>query len=181
MEQGEVRRLLRDIFSISQDGDFIVHQPANRDDVYSYEYEDGPGPDSKNLAFDLANGSKTPWNARILDMLLNELQKRCKEEDWPLRRSDAYCREILEDRYKRLRTAWRAAQPKVTAKGALETAEEVEERLIAKRNETLRSIRQTTRRRNVCIPFQGGLNTNISTEIYPKNKSSSPHRRAEGR
>jgi hypothetical protein len=149
--------------------------------VYSYEHEDGTGPDSENLAFDLANGSKTPWNTRIFDILLNALQKRSVEEGWPLRRSDAYYREMLEDRYRRLRTTWRAAQPKVTAKGALETAEEVEERLIAKRNETLRSIRQTTRRRNVCVSSQSYSDTNAFTEIYPKNKSSSPHRRAEER
>jgi hypothetical protein len=150
MEQGEVRRLLKDIFSITQDADFIVHQPAIREDVYSYEYEDGPGPDAKNLAFDLTHGSSTPWNARILDILIEQLQRRNAEEQWPMRRLDGYYKAILEDRYKRLRTTWRAAQPKVTAKGILETAAEVEERLITKRDESLKSVRQTTRRRNVC-------------------------------
>jgi hypothetical protein len=150
MEQGEVRRLLKDIFSITQDADFIVHQPAIREDVYSYEYEDGPGPDAKNLAFDLTHGSSTPWNTRILDILVEQLQRRNAEEQWPMRRSNGYYKAILEDRYKRLRTTWRAAQPKVTAKGILETAAEVEERLITKRDESLKSVRQTTRRRNVC-------------------------------
>ncbi|KAG2108812.1 hypothetical protein DEU56DRAFT_920449 [Suillus clintonianus] len=67
---GEIRRLLKDTFSISQDADFIVHQPADRGDVYSYEYEDGPGPNTQNLAFDLKHGFNTPWNAKILDILL---------------------------------------------------------------------------------------------------------------
>ncbi|KAG2117589.1 hypothetical protein DEU56DRAFT_698943, partial [Suillus clintonianus] len=145
---GEIRRLLKDTFSISQDADFIVHQPADRGDVYSYEYEDGPGPNTQNLAFDLKHGFNTPWNAKILDILLEELKKRSVEEEWPFRRSDAYYKAILEERYKRMRMVWRAAQPKVTAKGCLETAEEVEERLIAKRGENLKSVRQTTRRRN---------------------------------
>ncbi|KAG1738163.1 uncharacterized protein EDB91DRAFT_1031584, partial [Suillus paluster] len=76
-KQGEVRCVFKDSFKISQDSDFIVHQPAICEDVYSYQHEDGPGPDRQNLAFDLANGLKTPWNAKILDLLLKELQNRC--------------------------------------------------------------------------------------------------------
>ncbi|KAG1855263.1 hypothetical protein F4604DRAFT_1543649, partial [Suillus subluteus] len=75
-----VRRLLKDTFSISQDADFIVHQPAICEDVYSYKYEDGPGPDTQNLAFDLTHGSNIPWNAKILNMLIKELQRRNMEE-----------------------------------------------------------------------------------------------------
>ncbi|KAG1906069.1 uncharacterized protein F5891DRAFT_934860, partial [Suillus fuscotomentosus] len=121
-----------------------------REDVYSYEYEDGPGPDLKNFTFDLKNGSKTPWNSKIIDVLLEEIQKRCDEEKWPFQRSEAYFREILQDRYKRLRMIWTAAQPKVTAKGILETPIEVEKRLITKKDETLKATRQMTHRRNVC-------------------------------
>jgi hypothetical protein len=176
MEQGEVRRLLKDTFSICQDADFIVHQPAAREDVYSYEYEDGPGPDAQNLAFDLKHGSSTPWNAKILDILLEKLQTRSMEEKWPFPRSDGYYKAILEDRYKRLRTGWRAAQPKITAKGVLETGAEVEERLIAKRDGNLKSIRQTTRRRSVCPRHNIKAlrsHTNMSTEIYPQSNNSS--------
>ncbi|KAG1887555.1 uncharacterized protein F5891DRAFT_920096, partial [Suillus fuscotomentosus] len=119
-----------------------------RQDVYAYEYEDGPGPDPRDPTFDLQNGFKSPWDSSIIDSLLEELQKRVGEESWPIRRSEAYFREILQHRYKRLRTIWTAAQAKVTAKGALETPAEVEERLIAKKDETLKSTRQTTRRKN---------------------------------
>ncbi|KAG2114202.1 uncharacterized protein F5147DRAFT_536318, partial [Suillus discolor] len=117
-------------------------------DVYAYEYEDGPGPDPRNPTFDLQNRYKSPWNSRIIDSLLEELQKRGGDESWPFRRSEMYFRDILQHRFKRLRTIWTAAQPKVTAKGALETPAEVEERLIAKKDETLKSTRQTTRRKN---------------------------------
>ncbi|KAG1828000.1 hypothetical protein EV424DRAFT_1537001 [Suillus variegatus] len=84
-------------------------------------------------------------------MLIKELQRRGTEEQWPFQRSDSYYKVILDDRYKRLRTAWRAAQPKVTAKGILETAAEVEDRLITKRDKNLKSVHQTTRRRNKYI------------------------------
>ncbi|KAG1761270.1 hypothetical protein EDD22DRAFT_740486, partial [Suillus occidentalis] len=108
-----VRRLFKDVFKIAQDADFIIHEPAGREEVYSYEYEDGPGPNLKNLTFDLRNGFKTPWNGKIIDLLLEEIQKRCNEEQWPFQRSEAYFKEILHDRYKRLRTIWTAAQPKL--------------------------------------------------------------------
>jgi hypothetical protein len=160
-----VRRLLKDVFKITQDTDFIVHEAASREDVYSYEYEDGPGPDLKNLTFDLKNGSKTPWNSKIIDVLLEEIQKRCDEEKWPFQRSEAYFREILQDRYKRLRTIWTAAQPKVTAKGILETPVEVEKRLITKKDETLKATRQTTRRRNVCPQSPDNFSTEDFAEI----------------
>ncbi|KAG1892291.1 hypothetical protein F4604DRAFT_1532281, partial [Suillus subluteus] len=62
---------------------------------------------------------------------------------------DSYYKEILEDRYKRLWTVWREGQAKVTAKGVIETGEEVEERLIAKRDKTLKSVRQATRQTKV--------------------------------
>ncbi|KAG1728475.1 hypothetical protein EDD22DRAFT_745823, partial [Suillus occidentalis] len=104
-----VRRVFKDNFKISQDSDFIVHQPASHEDVYSYQHEDGQGPDPQNLVFDLANRSRTPWNAKIIDLLLKELQKRCAQEGWPFQRSDVYYKAILEECYKRLRTVWKAA------------------------------------------------------------------------
>ncbi|KAG1803850.1 uncharacterized protein HD556DRAFT_1199017, partial [Suillus plorans] len=143
-----VRRLLREKLNMSQDADFLAHETAACDIVNSYEHEDGPGPDYQKLAFDLANGSKTPWNARILDLLLEDLKERNEKEGWVVRRSDGYYREILEHRYKRLRTIWREGQAKVTAKGTLETGEEVEKRLVAQRDKTLKLVCQATRRRN---------------------------------
>ncbi|KAG1722610.1 hypothetical protein EDB19DRAFT_1834931 [Suillus lakei] len=71
-------------------------------------------------------------------MLIKELQRRGMEEQWPFQRSDSYYKAILNDCYKWLQTAWRAAQPKVTAKGILETAAKVEDRLITKRDENLK-------------------------------------------
>ncbi|KAG1901225.1 uncharacterized protein F5891DRAFT_913582, partial [Suillus fuscotomentosus] len=116
--------------------------------------EDGPGPNTQNLAFDLKHGSSTPWNAKVLDILLEALKRRSVEEQWPFQRLDGYYKMILEDRYKRLRTVWRAAQPKVTAKGILETGAEVEERLIVKRDKNLKSVHQATCRRNQIIELK---------------------------
>jgi hypothetical protein len=170
-----VRRLFKDVFNIAQDADFIIHEPVGREEVYSYEYEDGPGPDLKNLTFDLRNGSKTPWNSKIIDLLLEEIQKRCTEEQWPFQRSEAYFREILHDRYKRLRTIWTAAQPKVTAKGILETPAEVEKRLVTKKDETLKATRQTTRRRNVGPQSPDNVGTEETSQKYRRRVAVVDH------
>jgi hypothetical protein len=128
----------------------MLHEVASPEDVYSYEYEDGPGPNCKDIAFDLRHGSKSPWNDKVIGLLLEELRRRGDRENWPFQRSEAYFREILQERFKRLRTIWTAAQPKVTPKGGLETPAEVEQRLIAKKDEVLKAARQNTRRKNVC-------------------------------
>ncbi|KAG1778105.1 hypothetical protein EV702DRAFT_1196517 [Suillus placidus] len=82
----EVQCLLREKLNISQDADFLAHKTAACDVVSSYEHKDGPGPDYQNLAFDLANGSKSPWNARILDLLLEDLKERSEKEGWVVQR-----------------------------------------------------------------------------------------------
>jgi hypothetical protein len=162
VEQNEVRRFLREKLNLSQDADFLAHKTAACDVVYSYEHEDGPGPDYQNLAFDLANGSRSPWNARVLDLLLEDLKERSEKEVWVVRRSDGYYRETLEHRYKRLRTIWREGQAKVTAKGTLETGEDVERRLIAQRDKSLKLVRQATRRRNVCSQSRSRSDTDVN-------------------
>ncbi|KAI6095071.1 hypothetical protein F5141DRAFT_967601, partial [Pisolithus sp. B1] len=112
--------------------------------------EDGPGPDANAPAFDLMHSPSSLWNGAIIDSVLQELQTRCRDENWPIHRSDTYLRALIVDRYRRLRTVWRKAQPKLTEKGTLETPAETETRLVAERETVLKANRQTTRRRNVC-------------------------------
>jgi hypothetical protein len=72
----------------------------------------------------IQDGSKSSWNSRIINLLLEELEKRGCEYSWPFQRSEAYLREILQHHYKRLRAIWTAAQPRVTATGTSETPAE---------------------------------------------------------
>jgi len=101
--------LHKDKLGITQDDEFITHNPADTGDVRAYEYEDGPMPDTDNIAFDLMQNYSSPWNRFILQFLLQELQMRCDEEAWPIRKKDNYIEEILQQRYKQLRTLWRNA------------------------------------------------------------------------
>ncbi|KAI5984007.1 hypothetical protein EDC04DRAFT_2615937 [Pisolithus marmoratus] len=144
----EVRRLFKEKLGIAQDIDFITHISADAADVYAYEHEDGPGPDTDKIAFDLAQNHSSPWNTFILGFLLREFQLRCDRESWPIRKDDDYIQEILQERYKRLRTLWRNAQPKLTAKGLIETPAEHEARLVEESQRLGKESRQATRRRN---------------------------------
>lgn len=127
----------------------MAHQPAPIDDVYAFENEDGASPDPDNLQFDLSRNHTSLWNTEVLETLLRQLQVRCKDEKWPIERSDNYIREILHDRYKRLRTTWLRAQPKLIRDGVTETPAEVEARMMRYLGELGKSHRQATRRRNV--------------------------------
>ena len=52
--------------------------------------------------------------------------------------------EILKDRYKRLRTVWLKAQPKLTLRGVLEMPTETEAQLVEERLQVARESRQAT-------------------------------------
>ncbi|KAI6094496.1 hypothetical protein EDD16DRAFT_1721629 [Pisolithus croceorrhizus] len=126
----KVRRLFKEKLGIVQDIDFITHAPASAADVHAYEYEDGPSPDTDKIAFNLAWNYSSPWNTFLLSFLLCKFQLCCTSEAWPIRKEDDYVEEILWECYKRLRTLWRNAQPKLTTKGVPETPAEHEARLV---------------------------------------------------
>ncbi|KAI6097311.1 hypothetical protein EDD16DRAFT_1719307 [Pisolithus croceorrhizus] len=125
----EVRHLFKEKLGIAQDIDFITHVPANAGDVRAYEYEDGPSPDTDNVAFDLMRNHSSPWNSFILSFLLREFQARCTQEAWPIRKDDDYIEEL-------------------TAKGLIETPAEQEARLVEENLIQVKESRQATHCRN---------------------------------
>ncbi|KAI5980954.1 hypothetical protein EDD15DRAFT_2380693 [Pisolithus albus] len=139
---------VQEVFSIEQDIDFVGHQPAPVDDVQAYEHEDGPGPNSNKLAFDLSKNHTSPWNAEVIEVLLHKLQKCCEDENWPIKRSNSYIREILRYHYKKLHTVWLRAQPSSLVMAIPETPAEVEARMLAHLEKLGKESRQATRRRN---------------------------------
>ncbi|KAI6125358.1 hypothetical protein EDD16DRAFT_1454982, partial [Pisolithus croceorrhizus] len=120
-------------------------------DVRAYEYEDGPSPDTDNVTFDLTRNHSSPWNSFILSFLLREFQAHCTQEAWPIRKDDDYIEEVLHERYKRLRTLWRNARPKLMAKGLIEMPAEQEARLVEENLIQVKESRQATCRRNTVL------------------------------
>ena len=140
-----------------QDDEFITHNSADARDVHAYEYEDGPAPDTNNIAFNLMQNCSSPWNRFILQSLLQELQMHCDEEAWPIRKMDSYIEEILRQCYKQLRTVWRNARPKLTHEGLPETQNEIEARLVEQKEKLGKESRQATRHHNVHILSSGWI------------------------
>ncbi|KAI5995116.1 hypothetical protein EDD15DRAFT_2366038 [Pisolithus albus] len=108
----KTRDLFKEKFGYTQDVEFIMCASADSDDVRSYQYEDSPGPDLVSPLFDLRHNAKSPWNSAVINTLTQTLQGKCAEENWPTPRSDGYLREMIVDRYKRLRVTWKNAQPR---------------------------------------------------------------------
>ncbi|KAI6107825.1 hypothetical protein EDD16DRAFT_1712126 [Pisolithus croceorrhizus] len=147
----KVRRLFKEKLGIVQDIDFITHAPASAADVHAYEYEDGPSPDTDKIAFNLAWNYSSPWNTFLLSFLLCKFQLCCTSEAWPIRKEDDYVEEILWECYKRLRTLWRNAQPKLTTKGVPETPAEHEARLVEDSRRLGKESRQKYHRRKTVL------------------------------
>ena len=94
--------MFKDKLGITQDDEFITHNQADAVDVRAYKYEDGPAPNTDNIAFDLMQNFSSLWNQFILQFLLQEFQMHCDEEAWLIRKKDNYIEEILQQHYKRL-------------------------------------------------------------------------------
>ncbi|KAI5996399.1 hypothetical protein EDD15DRAFT_2131072, partial [Pisolithus albus] len=122
-------------------------------DVCAYEYEDGPSPDTDNVTFDLTWNHSSPWNSFILSFLLRKFQAHCVQEAWPIKKNDDYIEEALHECYKRLRTLWKNARPKLMAKGLMETPAEQEAQLVEENLLQGKESRQATHRRNVGIKY----------------------------
>ncbi|KAI6160490.1 hypothetical protein EDD17DRAFT_1760860 [Pisolithus thermaeus] len=168
----EVRRLFKEKLGITQDLDFIMHCPAAAEDVFVYEYEDGPGPDQNNLTFDLTQNYSSPWNTHILELLCQELQARREEENWPIKRSDNYIMDILQERYKQLWTVWRNAQPKLTSKGVLETPAETEAHLVEGRMQMGKESRQANHCQNISLVMVLDKMVKLKSEVQDDDLQS---------
>ncbi|KAI6168537.1 hypothetical protein EDD17DRAFT_1750077 [Pisolithus thermaeus] len=91
----EVHHLFKEKLGITWDINFIMHVPANTGDIHAYKYEDGPSPNTDNVAFDLMQNHLLPWNSFILSFLLCKFQACCTQEAWPIRKDDDYIEELM--------------------------------------------------------------------------------------
>ncbi|KAI6008869.1 hypothetical protein F5J12DRAFT_782289 [Pisolithus orientalis] len=116
----KVQRLFKEKLHFTQDIEFVTHNSADPIDIHSYEFEDGPSPDSDVLVFVMMHNANSPWNSTIIDLLLQELHTQSMEENWP------------------------TAQPMLTKHGVIKTPAEMEAWLIEEREEVLKLSHQTT-------------------------------------
>lgn len=132
------------------DEDFIAHKTARPEDIVRYNAGDGNGPNPEDLHFDMRSGPESPWNTEVMEILLEKLKKKKQTENWSLpEQPDAYFRTLLQDKYKRARERWKTAQPRITDMNVPETSEQVEKRMAAKKEITLKDSRMLKRRSDV--------------------------------
>jgi hypothetical protein len=137
------------VFGVKQDDDFAMYNTAPPAIIQAYNDGDGNGPDPDHLQLDMAGGAESQWNKAALGILLEKLKETRRAERWPLPdRSDSYLADLIRERYKRAAAVWQSSQRK-TSSGTLETWEQVEKRLVAKKDLQLVNNRHGTRRRNV--------------------------------
>lgn len=91
------------------------------------------------------------WNKKLLRLLQSDLQSKlpdiCARQNVVLpSRSDKYYTNLVSERFQRLAQIWKHGQPKLTHDGALESAEEVEERMTTQREITAKTQRHFSRR-----------------------------------
>jgi hypothetical protein len=145
-----VRKIFQEKLGIGQDDDIVDHEPASPDEVRAFANGQGTGPNPENLHFDMEGTLTSVWNRRSFEILANQLGEECEEGEIPTR-SDQYRMNLIEEKFKRLRTIWNRGVPRGDDSGIFETPEEVEKRLEASKQEQLKRARKTTRRHAVSI------------------------------
>lgn len=113
-----------------------------------YAQGEGDGPDADDLHLDMSGALDSKWNNAACTILVAKLQAMQVERRLP-ERSNEYLENLVEDRFKRLFPVWKGAQTQQTATGKWETPEDVERRMVKKKEQQLRNARHSTRCRSV--------------------------------
>lgn len=143
------REIFKEAVGYEQDEDFALHVPASPTSVGNYIIRKGPGPDAEDLHFDMKGGLASEWNKKVFQLLVDKLREHLATGTDAPERSEEYYLDLVEGRFKRLLSIWRASQARIQASGDVETAEEVEKRVVARKDVLAKNIRHTTRRVSV--------------------------------
>jgi hypothetical protein len=146
--QALVREVFKETLKIEQDEDIVSHQVALKEDIERYHEGHGNGPDPDNLRLDLKGEANSGWNSKVVQILRGKLEPKTRYYELPTR-SDRYLDDIIQAKFKRLRICWRQVQVRINEAGRLETPDELENRVQAKKDATLKSARHNTRRHSV--------------------------------
>ena len=139
-----------------QDDDFAMYESVSPTIIQAYNDGEGDGPNPDNLQLDMASGPKSQWNKAALGILLEKFKDTRTEEQWSLPdRSDKYLADLIRERFRRVTLIWQKSRHQKTNSGELETWDQVENRVIARKDAHLLTNRHATRRRNVSMRIIG--------------------------
>ncbi|KAF9491427.1 hypothetical protein BDN71DRAFT_1510420 [Pleurotus eryngii] len=157
----ECRRLFKKTLKVKNDADYAYYEGATAEEINSWVANQGPGPSEENLKLDMEGGVGSEWNAEVMHILMDKLRKYCLANKVLKKnpREDGYMRDLLEEKFKRIRKQWQAGQLK-----AGETANALEDRLRQKSDSKLKEARQNGRRSSKFLMRQRILRAKIETQ-----------------
>jgi len=139
-------------FDYKQDKDITSKPSASYEAVEAFEKNIGPGPERDALCFDMVGETGSRWNLSVERILLQTFLEgvslgnvvNCDGQ------TEAYWKDAIRERFKKLRDQWRRGQYKMMESGEFETDEQYTIRMISERDVAQRAARHLTRRRTVC-------------------------------
>ena len=131
--------------------DFADHILATRQEVKDFYSNDGPGPSLEDLHLDCSKGKSSQWNKAAMELMaaefVDELEND-KDITWP-RYLSKFINKIVWDRFTRLMSIWKKAQPQINSDGELENLKQQENQIVAEREAALKENRHWTRQNMV--------------------------------
>lgn len=143
-----VREVFKETYQVTADADFAFYISADLDDVQAFTQNGFGGPDEIYPWIDMRGKLGSPWNTRIVELLVLKLTR--KTESTKLKLPENIWREAVIRKLYTIKSIWRDAQPQYDPKtGVKESSQEVEKRLAQRRVEELLIHRRRGRRDSV--------------------------------
>lgn len=155
-------------FDYKQDKDITSKPSASYEVVDAYEKNIGPGPDHNALCFDMVGETDSRWNLTVERILLQKFVEEvglgniinCDGQ------TEAYWKDAIRERFKKLREQWRNGQYKMKPSGEFETDEEYTARMVIEREVAQKAARHLTRRRAVCDTLDSRYEIESLIHVY---------------
>lgn len=145
-EQKQVRRVVKRLFDLRIDKDFMSHQHPTAAQINNFA-AGGPGPCKDQLQVDIVGQENSPWNKAVVKVILAELRSPGILDRYPP--SDALLEDLIMQKLRNLRFYRRDVINKVKEDGVVENDGEVVQRVQEKLTKMDKAGRRRKRRASV--------------------------------
>ncbi|KAG6373934.1 hypothetical protein JVT61DRAFT_6096 [Boletus reticuloceps] len=142
-----VHHLFEEVFQISKDKNFLLVTNPSLEDLKSFAKTGLNGPDPFDLRWDFNHPALLDWNQVVIGMLACKLAGLWEEEQWTMvPKSHAYWVEAITQKFNRIQTVVSKAKLCVLDGHSTETHDQVNDRLVKAKEESLKKARWDARR-----------------------------------
>ena len=142
--------MLRDVYGVRKFQEFVSHESATSTNVRGFLMRQNEGPSEERPLIDMTADLDSPWNKRVVEVLLGKVQ--ANEEAARLGLIDNMWRDGIKDRLRHIKGLWKRAQPRAHPdSGIRETPGELGARVSQNARDELARHRRDTRRNTVGI------------------------------